>query len=96
MRLDVNRYNIIDGNDNDLIGHVGDMIRLYKDYVKQLVDDMNSETSDELRVEVTQVLDLINGLYQDIITNRINYFTLIKVFYNPMGAYQYKMLKEVE
>lgn len=96
MRLDVNRYNIINGNDNDLIGHVGDMIRLYKDYIKQLVDDINSETSDELRVEITQVLDLINGLYQDIVTVRIGYFTLIKVFYNPMGAYQYKMLKEVE
>ena len=96
MRLDVNRYNIIDGNDNDLIGHVGDMIRLYKDYVKQLVDDMNSETSDGLRVEATQVLDLINGLYQDVMIGRIEYFTLIKVFYNPMGAYQYKMLKEVK
>ena len=96
MRLDVNRYNIIDGNDNDLIGHVGDMIRLYKDYVKQLVDDMNSETSDGLRVEATQVLDLINGLYQDVMIGRIEYFTLIKVFYNPMGAYQYQMLKEVK
>lgn len=94
MRLDIKEYDVILSKDGEsIIGYSDNIIKLYKDYIKQLVDDIQDEAMiDDLRSEIAEILDLLHSVYE---TSEDWYEPqLIKVFYNPMGAYQFKTFKE--
>ena len=94
MRLDLKLYNVISSNDGEsIIGYSDDIIKLYKDYIKQLVDDMNdSGVVEDLKSEIDMILDMLCNIY----TKSDEWYEpqLIRVYYNPMGAYMFKVLKE--
>lgn len=96
MRLELGKYNVILSKDGEsIIGYSDDIIKLYKDYIKQLVDDMQDEVMvDDLKCEIDMVLDMLFKIYAK--TDEWYDPQLIRVFYNPMGAYQFKELKESE
>ena len=96
MRLDISKYNAILSKDGEsVIGYSDDIIKLYKDYIKQLVDDMQDECMvEDLKNEIDMILDMLFNIYAK--SDEWYEPQLIKVFYNPMGAYQFKELKEEE
>ena len=96
MRLDFNKYNTITSKDGEsIIGYSDDIIKLYKDYIKQLVDDMQDKHMiEDLKNEIDMILDMLCTIY----TKSDEWYEpqLIRVYYNPMGAYMFKVLKEEE
>lgn len=48
------------------------------------------------QMEIDNALDLINGLYQDIITENIYKNTIVEIVENPMGGYNYEILESEE
>lgn len=94
MRLDISKYNAILSKDGEsIIGYSDDIIKLYKDYIKQLVDDMKDEVMVE---DLKSEIDMIIGLLFRIYAKNDEWYEpqLLKVYYNPMGAYVFKVLKE--
>lgn len=86
-------------NDDEIIGRIEDIVRYFKDeLIRQINEiDMRDEYFESNGVENIQdnadnILELINGIYQDYITEKVNYDTPIRVYYHPMGAYQYEIL----
>ena len=96
MRLDISKYNAILSKDGEsVIGYSDDIIKLYKDYIKQLVDDMQDECMvEDLKNEIDMILDMLFNIYAK--SDEWYEPQLIRVYYNPMGAYQFKELKEEE
>lgn len=96
MRLDLKLYNVLlSNNGNSTIGYSNDIINLYKDYIKQLVDDMQGKHMvNDLRNEINMILDMLFDIY----TKSDEWYEpqLIKLYYNPMVAYMFKVLKEEE
>lgn len=96
MRLNLKLYNVLlSNNDNSTIGYSNDIINLYKDYIKQLVDDMQGKHMiKDLRNEISMILDMLFDIY----TKSDEWYEpqLIKLYYNPMVAYMFKVLKEEE
>lgn len=84
MRLDLKEYNII-SKDEFIIGFIDDVIKLYKDYAKQIIDDMLSK--EELLEVYTLLENLINATSEEY-----DVF-LVKVYCHPMGAYQFKKVE---
>ncbi len=95
MEFDAKDYKIL-AIDDYAVGLVQDIIITFKARLKYLIEDMNEDNSDEIRTEISENIELINGLYQDVITNKIYFNTLIKVYYTGMGKYNYHVLNEVE
>lgn len=94
MKLDIHEYNCIDTNDLEgILGYADDIVKLYKDYLKQLIDDTNRNTIEDLKTEIDMVLELIDNIYKNI---EYQDNTLIAVRYNPMGAYYYEKYEVVE
>ena len=95
MRLDITKYNAILSKDEEsIIGYSDDIIKLYKGYIKQLVDDMDDAgTIEDLKSEIDMILDMLFNIYAK---NELCGPELLKVDYNPMGAYVFKVLKEEE
>lgn len=90
-------------NGEEIIGKVSEVIEYFKDeMIRQIKEiDIFGEYIECNDIEDKQnnldlILDLINGLYQDYITEIIEDDTLIKVIFNPMGAYQYTIYKEMK
>lgn len=96
MRLDLKLYNVLLSNNGDsTIGYSNDIINLYKDYIKQLVDDMQDKHRiKDLKNEINMILDMLFDIY----TKSEEWYEpqLIKLYYNPMVAYMFKVLKEEE
>ena len=96
MRLDIKDYDCINTIDNEgIIGYSNNIIKLYKDYIKQLIDDMQDETMVcDLTDEVNNCLFLIHNIYDH--QNNDNWYEpkLIGVYCNPMGSYEFKELEE--
>lgn len=94
MRLDIKEYDVILSKDGEsIIGYSDNIIKLYKDYIKQLVDDMKDEVMvADLKCEIDMILDLLYRIYA--MSEEWYEPQLIKVFCNPMGAYQFKTFKE--
>ena len=95
MRLDIKEYDCINTLDTEgIIGYSNNIIKLYKDYIKQLVDDMQDEVMvDDLKCEIDDILNLLHDIYA---RQNDNWYEpqLIVVRYNPMGTYYFKELKE--
>jgi len=90
-------------NGEEIIGKVGEVIEYFKDEMIRQIKEINIfgeyiECNDieDKQNNLDLILDLINGLYQDYITEIIEDDTLIKVIFNPMGAYQYTIYKEMK
>lgn len=96
MRLDISKYNAILSKDGEsIIGYSDDIIKLYKDYIKQLVDDMNDAgIVEDLKSEIDMIINLLFNIYAK--SDEWYEPQLLKVDYNPMGAYEFKVLKEEE
>ena len=94
--------NIIDNGETQ-IGRVIDIIENLKEEMIQIVKmiDLFDIATDANDIESKQndidlILELVNGLYQDVITDKITEDTIIEVLYNPMGCYQYVKYEKVE
>lgn len=90
-------------NGEEIIGKVSEVIEYFKDEMIRQIKEINIfgeyiECNDieDKQNNLDLILDLINGLYQDYITEIIKDDTLIKVIFNPMGAYQYTIYKEMK
>lgn len=90
-------------NGEEIIGKVSEVIEYFKDEMIKQIKEINIfgeyiECNDieDKQNNLDLILDLINGLYQDYITEIIEDDTLIKVIFNPMGAYQYTIYKEMK
>lgn len=89
-------------NDNEeYIIKTGDVENFFKDLcIKELNKiNFNSADFDCDGVEMVQnninlYLDVMNAIYQEKITGIINDDTLLRMYYNPMGAYSYNIIKE--
>ena len=58
MRLDISKYNVIyNKNEEGFIGYEKDILRLYKDYMRQLVDDEMYDC-DEIQLVLNHIKDL--------------------------------------
>ena len=91
-------FEIID-NGEEIIGKVSEIVK----YIKQelgtqlekvdLFDSSSEcESIENVKNNFDLWLELLNGLYQDIITDYLKEDTMIKITYNPMGAYNYEVL----
>lgn len=87
------KYNII-FFDEITYGTVKDFKTYFKDLIneeiKSFTDDDTPSSYNELMATITEyieLLDKINKLYDE---------ELIKVYYNPMGSYNYKKMVEVD
>lgn len=93
---------IIDTGDS-LIGKVADIVDLFK---SKMIDnirnidlfgaDFDCDGVELAQMEIDNALDLINGLYQDIITENIYKNTIVEIVENPMGGYNYEILESEE
>lgn len=90
-------------NGEEIIGKVSEVIEYFKNEMIRQIKEINIfgeyiECNDieDKQNNLDLILDLINGLYQDYITEIIEDDTLIKVIFNPMGAYQYTIYKEMK
>lgn len=86
-----------------LVGCVKDVIGHFKDDSIKLLEEMDilNPDSDSSVVEDTQNelnynLNLINSIYQDIITGKLKENSLIIVFFKKWKDYEYKILIEKE
>jgi hypothetical protein len=95
MKFDANKYNVLEINEC-LIGETQSIILTMKNYVKDLIENMDTDSSDENSNTISEILELINDLYQDVITDKIYFNSLIKVYYSGMGQYRYHILEEKE
>lgn len=95
MKFDSKNYNVLDMDDY-VVGLVQDVITTFKEAAKVLINDMKEEDSDEKTREIDEMLELVNALYQDIITDKLYFNSLIKVYYSGMGQYRYHILEEKE
>lgn len=89
-------------NGEEIIGKVSEVIEYFKDEMIKQIKRINIfgeyiECNDieDRQNNLDLILDLINGLYQDYITETIEDDTLIKVILNSMGVYQYTIYKEM-
>lgn len=94
MEFDIKKYNVLEINEC-LIGQAKDIILAMKEKAKDIINNMDTDTSDVNSNEVNEVLELVNGIYQDIITDKLYFNSLIKVYYSGMGQYRYHLLEEV-
>lgn len=93
---------IIDTGDS-LIGKVADIVDLFK---SKMIDnirnidlfgaDFDCDGVELAQMEIDNALDLINGLYQDIITENIYKNTIVEIVENPMSGYNYEILESEE
>lgn len=88
-------------NSDERTGRVEHIIKYFKKEIIGQINkiDIRDENLECEGIEVIQdnidnILELINGIYQDYITGEVGYDTPIKVYRNSMGAYQYEKLKE--
>ena len=91
MRLDISKYNIISDLDKwGLIGYVENMIKLYKDYIKQLTDDIQDDVMcDDLKCEIDLILNLVHDLYA--LRSNKSIYTLVYVEKCDTG-YKFKVI----
>lgn len=90
--------------DNESI--IGTIEVITKYFKEELISQINSvdlfDTSldcdgiENVQDNVDMVMELLNGIYQDIITGVLCKEDRIKVCYNPMGAYYYEKFEESE
>lgn len=95
MRLDISKYEVINSLDNiGLIGYLDNIIKLYKDYLKQLVDDISDDVvCNDLKYAIDEVLELLHKLYLYKLDN--GYIPLIYVTYDIKNEkYEFKVLVE--
>lgn len=91
-------------NDEEVIGRVQNVVEYIKDNMIDVIKkidlfdvDSSSESVEEIMQNNNIWLELLNGLYQDVITDYLDYDDIIRVYYNHMGAYMYeKYVKESE
>lgn len=79
-------------NDEEIIGKLEYIYKYFKEEIKKQLDD-NNLSMEEIKQnfdEIFLILIEIEEKEQD------NYDEIFKVVYNPMGAYQYKVLKEID
>lgn len=91
-------FEIID-NGEEIIGKVSEIVKYIKQELGTQLEkvDLFDSSSECESIECVKNnfdlwLELLNGLYQDIITDYIKEDTMIKITYNPMGAYDYEVL----
>lgn len=91
-------FEIID-NGEEIIGKVSEIVKYIKKELGTQLEkvDLFDSSSECDSIECVKNnfdlwLELLNGLYQDIITDYLKEDTMIKITYNPMGAYNYEVL----
>lgn len=92
MRLDLLKYRCIESSDNEsIIGYSNDIIKLYKDYTKQLIDDMQDYCMvEDLTFEIDDILQLIQKIYGK--SEEWYSPQLIRVYKNVHNNYDFKVL----
>lgn len=88
-------------NDDEIIGKVKDVIDYFKKEMLHQIkeidifdDNVDCSYIEDVEDNLHLISELINGLYQDYIMEILSEETLIKVVFNPMGAYQYAIYEE--
>lgn len=86
----------------EVIGKVKDIIEYFKyEMIKQVKeidifgDYIECNDIEDKQNNINLLLEFVNGLYQDYITEILESDTIIKVCFNPMGAYQYVIEEEM-
>lgn len=87
--------------DEEIIGYVEDVVTYIKDeLIKQIknIKVFNDEIDDTENLEsnYTMWLEFLDKIHYDFIDGIIGHQTLIKIQYNPMGCYDYKIIEEIE
>ena len=90
-------------NDDKVLGRVKDIEVHFKARCMELVNrlslfdsELECDGIECINNNLNMVTELFNSLYQDVITGAVDGETIIEVSYHPMGAYQYKIFKEMK
>lgn len=59
-------------------------------------NELDCDGIENIQDNANMIMELLNGIYQDIITGVLCKEDRIKVCYNPMGAYYYEKFEESE
>lgn len=92
---------IIEYGDDKVLGKVEDIEVHFKARCMELVNSLglfndgdDYDSIELIKSNLDDILELLNGMYQDVITGDLKDDDIIEVAYHPMGAYQYKIYKE--
>lgn len=80
----------------EITGKVKDIQEYWKKELVHRINDIDILDSDFecegveiVQNDINEILNMINGIYQDLIIGHINKDTIIECFYHPMGAWEY-------
>lgn len=84
--------------DNKIIGTVEEVFDYFKDELNNQVKELSLD-GESFDIEIIEnntglILELLNGLYQDIITDNLKRDAKIEVIDNPMGQLYYEKVEE--
>lgn len=87
--------------DEGIIGYVEDIVNYIKDELtKQIknIEVFNDEIDDieNLESNYAMWLEFLDKIHYDFIDGIIGYQTLIKIQYNPMGCYDYRIAEVLD
>lgn len=83
--------NITENLDSEIvIGTVKNIQELFLFMIKQDIDNMDLDIE-----EVLESIDIITDFIKDLYKSGYDYETRIKVWYNPMGKYNFELYEEV-
>lgn len=93
-RDNVNKYNIINGNDGEtIIGFYDDIVRYNKEVAKDYIDKLDPTEYQS----VIEILELLQVLQEQYDVGSLCEDDLLEVGYHPMGAYTFcKRVRESE
>lgn len=84
--------------DNKIIGTVEEVFDYFKDELNNQVNELSLD-GESFDIEIIEnntglILELLNGLHQDLITDNLKRDTKIEVIDNPMGQLYYEKVEE--
>lgn len=87
--------------DEEIIGYVQDIVNYIKEELTKQIKNIEvfndkAENIENLESNYAMWLEFLDSLHYDFIDGAIGHQTLIKIQYNPMGCFNYKIIEEIE
>lgn len=87
--------------DEEIIGYVQDIVNYIKEELTKQIKNIEvfndkAENIENLESNYAMWLEFLDSLHYDFIDGVIGHQTLIKIQYNPMGCFNYKIIEEIE
>lgn len=90
MEEKMKELNITEDNSNEIIiGKLRDIQELFLFMIKKDIDNIDLDIE-----EIINGIDIITDFIKDLYKSGYDYETKIKVWYNPMGKYNFEKYKE--